>query len=183
MNFTTEYRELAKRTLPDLGSLVLNSIHMSVGIASETYELIEASIKDDRVNIGEEIGDKLWYLANYMNVNNIELYLEFNKFAEDQHLFGEVTNGGEDLIILESMLLDYDKKFLAYGKERDRGMMTSVVDKLFTSYNNLILLHKLDPSSIMSKNIAKLYVRFPDKFTAEDANNRDLQAELEVLSK
>jgi hypothetical protein len=178
-----EYRKLTTRTLPDLGSLVLNSVHMSMGFCSETYELVEAVHKEDRVNAGEEIGDKLWYLANYINVNTLDIELEFNTSPITVSHSGITEDDGTNFFIIESELLDFDKKFLAYGRERDKCSMTTLVYKLFTAYNNLLINFDLDPSQVMSKNIAKLYVRFSNKFTEEDANNRDLQAELEVLSK
>lgn len=177
----SEYKVLTTRTLPDLGSQVLNSVHMSMGFASETYELFEGVSAKDKANIGEEIGDKLWYLANYINVNKLNLELEFitapitliNSLGED--------DSGASLIVYESTLLDYDKKWLAYGKEKNNSLVEDAVVKLFQSYNNLIIQEKLDASQIMSRNIAKLLVRFPDKFTQEDANHRDLVKEREVL--
>lgn len=177
-----EYKQLTTRTLPDLGSLVLNSVHMTMGFASETYELFEAITKEDVTNIGEEIGDKLWYTANYINVNELDVEFEFS--TKKLQIYS--TNGGEDLsgftmIEIESELLDYDKKFLAYGKERDKTKMTTLVGRLLASYNNFILSQNLDASQIMSRNIAKLLVRFPDKFTQEDANHRDLVREREIL--
>ena len=39
----------------------------------------------------------------------------------------------------------------------------------------------IDPSEIMSSNIAKLKARYPNKFTQEDALNRDLNVERNIL--
>jgi hypothetical protein len=54
-----EYKREVQRTLPDLGSVILNSVHMVLGMCSELYELKEAKEKNDIVNIGEEITDIL----------------------------------------------------------------------------------------------------------------------------
>lgn len=177
-----EYKELTKRTLPDLGSQVLNSVHMSMGFASETYELFEAKAKEDKANLGEEIGDKLWYVANYITVNELDITFEFSTLQKPvrSKAFGEETTGAL-FIELESELLDYDKKWLAYGKQKNLDSCKEVIEMLLIVYNNLILEEKLDASTIMSRNIAKLLIRFPDKFTQEDANHRDLVKEREVL--
>lgn len=176
-----EYKNFTKRTLPDLGSQVLNSVHMVLGFVSESYELAEAVQKEDLVNAGEEIGDKLWYLANYINVNELEFDLEFQKEPVPVSYIGQVDSQGANFFILETELADYDKKWLAYGKERDRQKMSIIATKLFYAYNNMLIYMELDPSIVMSRNIAKLLIRFPDKFTEEDANNRDLIAERAVL--
>jgi hypothetical protein len=176
-----EYIPLAQRTNPDLGSPVLNSVHMSMGMASETYELVEAFGKEDEVNVGEEIADKLWYLAGYITVNKLDLDFEFKTTRESLFFAGEQESTGADMVVYESMLLDFDKKWLAYGKTKDMGVVKQVVTSLFKSYNNLILTKNIDASLIMSNNINKLKIRFPDKFTTENAINRDLESERREL--
>lgn len=91
-------------------------IHGILGIATEAAELLEALDSNisghadyDAINIAEECGDILWYVALLCN---------------------------------------------AYG-------------------------HNLD--DVMTRNIAKLRSRFPEKFTEFDANNRDLPAERVIL--
>jgi hypothetical protein len=178
-----EYIPLAQRTNPDLGTPVLNSIHMSAGMASETYELTEAFTKEDRVNIGEEIADKLWYLAGYIEVNKVEGDWSWKNTKEPVFFQGEADTTGAAFLLFESMLLDYDKKWLAYGKEKDTTLVRQAVTNLFKSYNNLILHHHIDVSQIMTNNINKLKVRFPDKFTTENAISRDLESERKELEK
>jgi NTP pyrophosphatase (non-canonical NTP hydrolase) len=52
------------------------------------------------------------------------------------------------------------------------------------SWYEAILLRKfgIDKSVALQKNIDKLKVRFPDKFSSENALNRDLEAEREALA-
>lgn len=178
-----DYIPLAQRTNPDLGSAVLNSVHMCLGFASETYELVEAEDKKDTVNVGEEIADKLWYLAGYIFINNVEFSMEFVSNTIPVHVGSRVDSSGASMVFFESMLLDYDKKWLAYGKEKDAGMVKNAVVNLFMSYNNFIVAHNLNASTIMSNNIDKLRVRFPDKFTTEAAINRDTASERVELEK
>lgn len=64
------YQEEAKRTNVDLGSSG-NQFHMVLGMVTESAELADAYKKHmaygrnlDLVNIKEELGDLLWYIAN-----------------------------------------------------------------------------------------------------------------------
>lgn len=107
-NFQLSTREL---TVDDVRLL-----HMTLGIITEAGELVQAIMKSlqdqqplDKVNMSEEIGDNLWYLAI--------------------------------------------------------GCDTLAVDMV----------------NIMERNIAKLKARFPNKFSDEKANNRDLETERKIL--
>ena len=99
-----DYQEQAKRTCPSLEGGQLNDlIHMSLGIQTEAAEIADllkkrlAYKKDiDWVNMKEEVGDTMWYIANLCNINNwnLEDILETNinklkvrypeKFSEDK---------------------------------------------------------------------------------------------------
>lgn len=70
MNFQ-EYQDLAKRTNADLGSLRDNLIHMSMGMNTEQAEFADVLKKNfaygkdvDYVNLKEELGDLMFYVAN-----------------------------------------------------------------------------------------------------------------------
>jgi len=73
MNFQ-EYQDLAKRTDANLGTLRENLIHMSLGMNTEQAELADVLKKNlaygkdvDYVNLKEELGDIMWYIANFCN--------------------------------------------------------------------------------------------------------------------
>jgi NTP pyrophosphatase (non-canonical NTP hydrolase) len=75
-----EYQEQAKRTLPKLGSRWDDNIHMVLGMQTEAAELADAFKKRlaygknlDEVNIKEEVGDQMWYIANLCNINGWDL--------------------------------------------------------------------------------------------------------------
>lgn len=185
-----EYKEQTKRTLPDLGSLLLNTIHMSVGIASETHEFLIALVKNDVVNLGEELTDKVWYAANYAFINNIDLSgFEFSKELMPVFMPGLSLKAMQDLdmtgmmMVFGGEILDMDKKFLAYGKERDMGHAKAMLNGLLTCIGNLALSVDLDMETCMENNINKLRIRFPEKFDANLAINRDHDAERVELEK
>ena len=88
---------------------------------------------------------------------------------------GMVTEAGE--------LADMLKKHIFYGKEVDK---TNAIEEAGDVLWYLaVLLDTLGVSfeEVMEKNIAKLRARYPDKFTKDDAINRDLKVEREILEK
>lgn len=88
---------------------------------------------------------------------------------------GVATESGE--------LLDQFKKHIFYGKPLDVvNVGEELADKLWYIVNLCRLLN-LDPEQLMQNNIDKLRVRFPDKFTMENALNRNLEAERKELEK
>lgn len=163
-----EYMIESKRTLAPLDSLLLNNLHLTSGIVTELGELYQALKKKDRKNIGEEIGDCCWYVANYCRINDLPFRVYPSKPLED-------------LLPCCTELLDLHKKELAYNKE--------VNYKTAEKYCQSILywLHgeavKLDTTlnDLFQININKLKVRFPEKFTQAAAIERDVEKEALTL--
>jgi len=110
---------------------------------------------------------------------------EFVQFNEDTGLtktqdllhasMGLVTEAGE----FQDML----KKHLYYGRELDEiNLKEEIGDVLWYC---AIALNALgtDFETVMQTNIDKLRARFPEKFTEDNANSRDLDKEREILEK
>ena len=111
-----EYQEASKRTNADLGSVLMNELHMVLGMQTEVAEIADAYKKHvaygrdlDLVNVKEEIGDLMFYVVNMCNI------------------------------------------------------------------------HDWDLRDIMQTNIDKLKARYPGEFTNENAINRDLETERQIL--
>lgn len=86
---------------------------------------------------------------------------------------GLVTEAGE----FQDML----KKHVFYGRELDEvNLKEEIGDVLWYCAIALNALES-DFESVMQTNIDKLKARFPEKFTEEKANNRDLDKEREIL--
>jgi len=88
---------------------------------------------------------------------------------------GLATESGE--------FLDALKKHVFYGKPLDRTNLKEEVGDLM--WYCAIALDELDStfSEVQDTNIAKLRARYPDKFTEERAETRDLVKEREILEK
>jgi NTP pyrophosphatase (non-canonical NTP hydrolase) len=78
-------------------------------------------------------------------------------------------------------ILDVMKKHLMYGKDIDRVNIAEEVGDVL--WYVAIILRSLDLSfeDVMEMNINKLQKRFPEKFTNEQALNRDLKTERQQL--
>lgn len=179
-----EYKEQVKRTLPTLGSVILDSVHMVLGMCSEIYELIEGIQKKDVVNISEEITDIAWYASNYLNIRDINpitfigANIEYTSYDKESSI--------RDLVLCISELQDYDKKELCYNKVETNEIKESrrlVIGSILSHLNVLYYLFGINCEQAMQNNINKLRTRFPDKFTEEKANNRDLLNERKQLEK
>jgi len=88
-------------------------------------------------------------------------------------VIGMVTEAGE--------LADALKKHIFYGKPLDRiNVLEEVGDSQWYAALAVDIL-KSTMAEVRQVNIAKLRARFPDKFNAKDAQDRDLANERAVL--
>ncbi len=78
-------------------------------------------------------------------------------------------------------LLDQAKKVIFYGKKIDETNIEEELGDLLWYIALLCDVFNFKFEDIMEKNIAKLKLRYPEKFTQEKALNRDLDAERKVL--
>lgn len=200
INSLAEYMQLASRTCPDLGTNKLNAFHMNSGIITEIGEGVDPIKKHiaygkplDLVNVGEEVADCIWYIANKARM--------FLSASVKERVWGtdEDFNKG---------ILDFEKTFKEYfekAKTKQEKLILATNFMYVVSYTivdvedfseetslglpNVVLLKKvcdlldLDFFQILTNNIEKLKVRYPEKFDAELAQNRNLEAEREALEK
>lgn len=88
-------------------------------------------------------------------------------------VLGLVTESGE--------LADAMKRNLAYGQDLDVVNLKEEVGDLMWYIINLCRFLNTDLEDILDMNIAKLRVRYPEKFTEEAAINRDVDKERVTL--
>ena len=103
-----------------------------------------------------------------------------------------LTKGSRDLDVLHCLvgmqtelgeLEDPFKKEIFYGKELDKtNVAEEIADKMWYLVN-LARIENIDLVKALQNNIAKLKVRFPDKFTEQNAIERNLEAERVELEK
>lgn len=195
----SEYQQLASRTCVDLGDYEINCFHMNSGINTEIGEYIDAVKRHiaygkaiDIVNLGEELGDIMWYVANRANLFAIsqlfwkqdidtmeEDFLNFKKDyqssknlpkASSENVYIKTCNLITPLLIVENYLEKAHPKYCIGNLEV--FVIMCICKEL-----------GLDFWEILTKNIEKLKVRYPEKFTEEKAIIRNLKKEREILEK
>jgi NTP pyrophosphatase (non-canonical NTP hydrolase) len=78
-------------------------------------------------------------------------------------------------------IADVYKKHIAYKKELDLVNVKEEIGDLMWYIANLCNMNSWDLREILDTNIAKLEARYPEKFTEEQAINRDLVTERQIL--
>jgi NTP pyrophosphatase (non-canonical NTP hydrolase) len=77
--------------------------------------------------------------------------------------------------------IDQLKKHIFYGKPLDEVNLAEEIGDLLWYIAIASDELEIDISQIMQTNIDKLRARFPEKFTEEKAENRDLEKERDIL--
>lgn len=103
-----------------------------------------------------------------------------------------LSKGSRDLDVLHCLvgmqtelgeLADPFKKQIFYGKELDKtNVAEELADQIWYAVN-LARIEGIDLVKALQNNIAKLKVRFPEKFTEQNAIERNLEAERKELEK
>jgi NTP pyrophosphatase (non-canonical NTP hydrolase) len=188
-----EYLKLSERTMGTNFYLnnqsLINLLHSAIGTQTEVGELFEAFsevepefAKDDidAVNIVEEVSDVTWYLAiahRELDINYEDLKLTIVPFdAEEFHTVLENLN------IASSNFLDIIKKKAFYDKPINLDDVKKHLGIIYSDLHWLLLnFGEKTLAETRAVNINKLQARFPEKFTTENANNRNLEKERAIL--
>lgn len=94
--------------------------------------------------------------------------------SDELHMvIGISTEAGE--------LLDAYKKHFAYGKDLDVVNVGEEIADIMWYISNLCRLKNIDLEEMMQRNIDKLKARYPEKFSQENALNRNLNKERDIL--
>lgn len=77
---TKQYQNAASRTFPNLASQFHDELHMAMGLVTEAGEVMDIFKRKhaynreiDYVNLKEELGDVLWYIANFCNIHGWDM--------------------------------------------------------------------------------------------------------------
>ena len=190
-----EYRLLAARTLPDLGSIGNNLLHMEAGIAGEFLgEAVDILKKTfaykkplDKVHLGEELADTVWYCAGAETINKLpEMVICFDEeslatveYAKNR----SITYIKESVKVRNSSVETECLGLILANKgavdSTNRGVILAIIGICM----GICEVLEIDFWQALTNNISKLQVRYPEKFTEEAALNRDLAAERVELEK
>lgn len=184
-----EYQGLAARTCPSLPGEHDNERHMNLGVITEIGEVLDIFKKNlaygkpiDVVNLGEELADISWYIVNKCRFHEIPLDDDFDtvkaevKQLLDTQMFTE--QGLSKEIRAEALMHPI---LQAYCGPVNNLFSAPIVQLAILA--NIAEWFELDFFQVLTNNIDKLKVRYPEKFTEEAAQNRDLEAERAELEK
>ena len=190
-----EYRLLAARTLPDLGSMSNNLLHMEAGIAGEflgeTVDILKKTFAYkkplDKVHLGEELADTVWYCAGAETINKLpemEMCFDGEVIASVENIKNQtITYIKESVEIRKSTIETECLGFILANKgavdSTNRGAVLAIIGLCM----GICEVLNIDFWQALTNNISKLQVRYPEKFTEEAALNRDLVAERVELEK
>ena len=167
-----EYQVQCQRTLVDKG-IEMNKAHMIMGVLGEINELMDALREQDLVNIHEEYADEMWYISNLATLYNVDI-------SERKIVFLDELDIVTKLYYL-SKLSDLVKRDVIYNKPPDQAQITEIIHIVVEFNIKMFEKKSWDFNRALENNINKLNVRFPEKFTEELANNRNLEAERKEL--
>ena len=143
-------------------SITDNKLRMSTGLHKEEPKM--------------EIEKKVYTIEQYQKDASRTFLSKEDKTIDIFHcIIGMQTELGE--------LADAYKKHIFYGKELDITNVSEEIFDMFWYAVNLARIEKIDLVKGMQNNIAKLKVRFPEKFTEQNAIERNLEAERVELEK
>lgn len=163
-------------------------LHALMGLVTESGELIDAIkrhyfyVKEDKtrksldvVNLREECGDLMWYLAILCDHYDKDFQESYNQLV----LADSPEEVSSIRLLRRSTLIS-----LTANKMLNDFLILNAdpnVEELFNYVNYLVYELNGSWKEISKKNIEKLQHRFPDKYNVDKAYNRDLGTEREIL--
>ncbi len=185
-----DYHEQVPRTFVDLGNDELNETHCILGFITEFGELSDPYKKKlaykkelDLVNVAEEWADFGWYLAAYVQLGFYDIE-KYYKLLENQNDI-EINDFFNNMIIddlnpnhrVYAILTTFPVVLNSLLTVDDEETLVLFTNWWWTLGNEL----GINKEKALSNNLAKLKARYPDKFTTENALNRDLNKERNIL--
>jgi len=184
-----EYQGLASRTCPVLGVEGTDERHMNLGVITEIGEALDIFKKFlaykkpmDLVNLGEELADISWYIVNKCRFQAVALDDDFEVVLAETKELIETRMFTQENLPIELKSEAILTLILASYCAPINNMFNAPVIQLAMLYH-VASWFDLDFFQCLTNNIDKLKVRYPEKFTEEAAQDRDLKAERAELEK
>lgn len=167
-------------------------LHCASGMVTEAGELIDPFKRAmfykkelDVVNVIEEVGDGLWYIAIACRIFNLNLDLsqENNQYYKTNKIKQIQTEEGlmEFMLNFNEYVNKLDMKIVRVSEFNESKFDIDCFIDVIQEMNLIGEIFNFNLELAMDVNINKLKKRFPNKFNCEDAITRDLKAERELL--
>jgi NTP pyrophosphatase (non-canonical NTP hydrolase) len=161
-------------------------LHAAMGLVTESAEILTSESDEHTV---EELGDVMWYVALGLDALG-QQFEEVPLLSEDDFLNlvpGEAAP--DSLVIVAADILDLVKKSVFYGRVIDHEKIVSLFYLMKNiAHYGLIMSPNFEDNpvildDVIEANVKKLRARFPEKFSEDAANNRDVKAEYAAMSR
>lgn len=120
-------------------------------------------------------------IGNRMNVPNVVSNDGVELAPQQKQKMIDLQHAALGMVTESAEFADMLKKHLFYGKPLDEvNLSEEIADNLWYCAMALRALGT-DFETVMERNIAKLKARYPEKFTEELAENRNLEKERAIL--
>ena len=166
-----EYRVLAARTLPDLGSMSNNLLHMEAGIAGEFLgEAVDILKKTfaykkplDKVHLGEELADTVWYCAGAETIHKLpemEMCFDEEAIASVENIKNQSITYIKESVRVRSSSIETECLGIILGNKRavdstNRGAVLAIIGLCM----GICEVLEIDFWQALTNNISKLQVR------------------------
>jgi NTP pyrophosphatase (non-canonical NTP hydrolase) len=119
------------------------------------------------------------YIKNVLKTESLDLEAIRDRIGSVESI--RLDHAADGLCTESGEFKDALKKFKYYGRNLDRVNLIEELGDVLWYVGIAIDVLGTTFGDIMEKNIAKLKLRYGDKFSSEKAVNRDLEAERDVL--
>jgi NTP pyrophosphatase (non-canonical NTP hydrolase) len=106
---------------------------------------------------------------------------DYTEARERAYKCAELTHYADGLVTEAAEIKDVFKAYIAYGKPIDSVNVKEELGDIFWYMGRICEYYGWKFEDVQQLNIDKLKGRYPEKFNSDQAINRDLSAEREIL--
>lgn len=198
-DYTTECLRTDPTSNNTLPAELTTELHGAIGMVTEAGEILDIHKKNlfygkevDKINLVEELGDFMWYLAIWLHAKK-QCDKGLGYFFDERY-----TRSGNVNFVFGSNNRTYpmrniDKKFYhlvtsaaeilndTTGHKCDWLTERLLLGRVITPIIAICSAFDISMSAVLEKNSNKLRSRSPDVFSEDKAINRDLTKERDIL--
>ena len=171
----TEYQVGAVRTMPDL-SVERQTLHCIMGMMGEAGEVMEVPY-DDRERRIKEMGDCMWYSAILFYIYGEDFASAWKEAEETYDPTHSHRSCEEKAVVMAAKLTDIIKKCEFYGTPIIWADLRPLALGYLSALSAMCSKTGVMILSVGQINLNKLKARYPEKFDADLAVNRNTDAE------
>jgi len=187
MNMRQHFVAAAIRTAPHLLKDDVNFTLSGLGIAGEAIEAYEVinQVSVDKQKLVKELGDVCWYMALASYIHDIAfppLFTSDISAREAATLSGVpkwalLSAHGKELLYAAKNTSEYIKKGVYHHHPVDKQELTVLLSNLGVKVQYVAAAIGSTIDEVLTTNIAKLQVRYPERFTTEGSLRKNEAAE------